>query len=209
MPKRSNEAFFVILFMAGITILSISVVSGIYLITEETIRLNESALKKQKLFSAIDISIPDDSAEIDRMYQDMVKEIRDNNGEILYYEIYSQGIADSDITGYVLFIRGKGLWGNIDAFVGIYEDRETLAGIDFLSQNETPGLGARITESWFREQFQGKIPALTTVPEGDTADESQFQAITGATFTINAVRSIINQAPSLLKERMKQAEGYE
>jgi Na+-transporting NADH:ubiquinone oxidoreductase subunit C len=74
----------------------------------------------------------------------------------------------------------------------VEKDLKTLTGIEFIKQNETPGLGGRITESWFKEQFRGKRWPLTVVPEGDPAGDQEFQAITGATNTTNAVRDILN-----------------
>ena len=43
--------------------------------------------------------------------------------------------------------------GKIDAVIGIKRDFKELTGISFTANNETPGLGARITEKWFCEQF--------------------------------------------------------
>jgi Na+-transporting NADH:ubiquinone oxidoreductase subunit C len=74
----------------------------------------------------------------------------------------------------------------------VEKDLKTLTGIEFIKQNETPGLGGRITESWFKEQFRGKRWPLSVVPEGDPAGDQEFQAITGATNTTNGIRDILN-----------------
>jgi Na+-transporting NADH:ubiquinone oxidoreductase subunit C len=88
--------------------------------------------------------------------------------------------------------------------VGFAADRQRLSGIDFLKQQETPGLGARIGEPWFKQQFKGKRGPFTTVGEGEPSAENQFDAITGATITSNAVKAIVNAvvaaAGSLPKE---------
>ena len=68
------------------------------------------------------------------------------------------------------------------------------AGIAFTSQNETPGLGARIEERWFVEQFRGKRAPLKIRPEKEKTSISEFEAITGATVTTNAVKAIVNGA---------------
>jgi Na+-transporting NADH:ubiquinone oxidoreductase subunit C len=78
--------------------------------------------------------------------------------------------------------------------VGFDARLEKLTGVDFLKQAETPGLGARIGESWFREQFRGKRGPFSTVGEGEPAAENQFDAITGATLTSNFVKDLLNAA---------------
>lgn len=45
--------------------------------------------------------------------------------------------------------RGGG-WGLITAVVGLDPATRSFRQIRFLEQNETPGLGARITEAWFQ-----------------------------------------------------------
>jgi Na+-transporting NADH:ubiquinone oxidoreductase subunit C len=103
-----------------------------------------------------------------------------------------------------VFIRsGPGLWGEITAAVGFDTELASLTGVDFLKQSETPGLGARISEKWFTEQFRGKKGPFTTVGEGEPASESQFDAITGASITSNAVMSILNSTISQAKGLVK------
>lgn len=211
--NKKHEAVYTVLFMVFITIISISLVSALHLMTRDTIDSNISGLKRQKLLSAAGISNYEDDVEV--VYHERVAEIRDMSDFVLYYEIYGPNKAEDPysieraLEGYVIFIRGKGLWGNIDAFVGIEKDRKTLMGIDFIEQNETPGLGARITEPWFRDQFKGKralnVPEITFVPEGSQADEHQFQAVTGATFTSNTVKYIVNEAINELELRKQKA----
>ena len=80
-----------------------------------------------------------------------------------------------------------------------------MTGIDFIAQNETPGLGARIEESWFKDQFIGKTPPFTLVDEGTQNKASnEIDGITGATYTSRYVRDMVNGGPSrgaaMLKE---------
>ena len=52
-------------------------------------------------------------------------------------------------------IAPEGYSGNIEIMVGV-EPAGTVTGVEILSQAETPGLGARITEPAFKDQFAGK-----------------------------------------------------
>jgi Na+-transporting NADH:ubiquinone oxidoreductase subunit C len=98
------------------------------------------------------------------------------------------------------------LWGEIESVVGVEKDLKTLTGIEFIEQNETPGLGGRITEGWFKEQFRGKRWPLEVVPEGEPAGDQEFQAITGATNTTNGVKGILNDRLSKAERAIETPE---
>ncbi len=73
------------------------------------------------------------------------------------------------------------------------QDFTQVLGIDFVTHSETPGLGGRISELWFKEQFRAvsinsddsDIVTYRPAPDGNV------DAITGATLTSDAVRNII------------------
>ena len=81
----------------------------------------------------------------------------------------------------------KGYGGEFDVTVGILPDG-TIEGVQISGANfnETEGLGARVLEKAFRDQFIGKS---APVSYGDGID-----AISGATITSNAVLKAVNQA---------------
>ena len=51
---------------------------------------------------------------------------------------------------------GAGLWGNLYGNLALKGDFNTIYGVTFSHDKETPGLGAEITESFFRDQFVSK-----------------------------------------------------
>lgn len=59
-------------------------------------------------------------------------------------------------TKYVLPIYGAGLWGPIWGYIALNDDKDTVYGVYFSHQGETPGLGAEITTTKFQDQFLGK-----------------------------------------------------
>lgn len=189
-----QERIFPVLFMLLVTIFFIALVSGIYLATKDNVERNERLyLKRAVLFSA-GIPVPEEAAQIEEVYFSRIEEVPlIDDGETIgvhYYEVLDSA---GNLEGYVIPTTGPGLWGEIEAVVGFETDGETITGLDFIKQNETPGLGGRITEAWFREQFRGKQAPFSLVPEG-TDDEgvNEFDAITGATLTSNAVKGILN-----------------
>ncbi|MBN1835465.1 MAG: FMN-binding protein [Spirochaetales bacterium] len=200
-PGKLGKSLFTIAFMFIVTVVFISALSLIYVVTRDTIRLNESLVLRRAVLYAAGLPIPESGVEANQLYEDRVREVTDEEGTIKYYEILG---PDGQFQSYVLPVAGAGLWGEIESVVGVQEDLRTLTGIEFVKQSETPGLGARITEDWFKEQFRGKRWPLTVVPEGEATGTEEFQAITGATNTVNGVRGILN---TRLAEAEKAIQG--
>lgn len=193
-----RERIFPILFMLIVTVVFIALVSGIYLGTKDTVDRNELLYVERAVLYAANVPLPQSNSAIEDLYSVRVTEHRDAHGSIRYYEV--AGTNGTPIS-YVVPASGPGLWGEIDAVVGFDSTLSSLTGIDFTAQNETPGLGARISEDWFREQFRGKSGPFTLVPEGTKATTpQQFDAITGATITSTAVKNIVNKT----KENVQQ-----
>lgn len=95
-------------------------------------------------------------------------------------------LEDGDQKAYALPVEGAGLWGTIRGYLALSEDLKTILGITFTDQNETPGLGGRIEEAQFRDQFRG-------LPMEPLSYTKGLDAITGATQTSSSVLRIINQ----------------
>ena len=195
-----KERIFPVIFMLILTVVFIGVVSAIYLSTRDLVLLNESLFLKKALLYAADIPIPEGSAETEAVYEKNIREVTEDNGTPLYYELTDEG---GNIGGYAIVAAGPGLWGEIQAVLAFEKDLETLKGLEFIKQNETPGLGARISEEWFKEQFRGKKGPFVMVPEGEASAANEIDAITGATRTSVAVRSILNNAAENAGEIVK------
>jgi Na+-transporting NADH:ubiquinone oxidoreductase subunit C len=97
--------------------------------------------------------------------------------------------------GYAVPINGAGLWGSITGYVGLNKDYTEIIGIEFVTQSETPGLGGRISENSYKDQYRGiDISGKTdnfiiSSPQPD----SNVDAIAGATQTSAAVVKIVNE----------------
>ena len=178
--------------MLVVTLVFISITTVIYTFTKDTISLNERLRLKRAVLYAAGTELPEDPAEIEKAFDNRVKEIKDDSGRVLYYEVVESG--SSNIESYVVIRIGAGLWGEITAGVGFDNTLESFKGLEVIDQNETPGLGGRIGEDWFKEQFRGKQPPLTTVPEGDATADNQFQAVTGASYSTAAIQDIMNSS---------------
>ncbi|HAK45553.1 MAG TPA: FMN-binding protein [Spirochaeta sp.] len=198
MKKTSffSERIKPVIIMAVITIICIALVSGIHLSTQDLVIANEGlVLKKAVLFSA-GVNLPEANSEINSLYDDRVEQ----KGDVFIVSGSSGGIA-----AYAFIAAGPGLWGEIEAVTAFKADLKTFAGVDFIKQNETPGLGARITEDWFREQLRDRQPPLVMNPEGtESSDAAEIDAITGASRTSEFVLSIFNDAGVRAAELKKE-----
>lgn len=84
--------------------------------------------------------------------------------------------------------RGMGFNGPINIMVGYDPAEGRLLGIDILAMTETPGLGAKIEEAAFTDQFTGKSVLDNFIPKEDV------NAITGATVSPRGVATGIKAA---------------
>ena len=104
---------------------------------------------------------------------------------------YCVGTKDSKDMGYVFTSGAKGYGGTVSVMIGM-DTEGVITGIEILSHDETPGLGANSTKPEFKERFIGKSGELTV---NKTSNDGQnVQAITAATITSKAVVSAVNAA---------------
>lgn len=93
--------------------------------------------------------------------------------------------------GYVITAESNGYGGEVPAAVS-FDTEGNIIRVVMMSNDETPGLGQKVTEPSFAEQFAG-IPAQElTLDEIDT--------ITGATISSRAAMNAINLAIEAYQE---------
>jgi Na+-translocating ferredoxin:NAD+ oxidoreductase subunit G len=105
---------------------------------------------------------------------------------------------DSVIIGYAInTFTKKGFSGNINLIAGFRPDG-TIINITVLEQKETPGLGSKMTESEFKDQFNDKNPSqfkLKVKKDGGPVD-----AITAATISSRAFCDAVQRAYNTLQK---------
>ena len=94
---------------------------------------------------------------------------------------------------------------DISLFICVGSDLETIKGIEVLDHTETPGLGGRMTEEKFKEQFVGKKlkPRLSLVKGRESVGPNEVHAITGASYTSKGIEKIINEAMETFWQEME------
>jgi Na+-transporting NADH:ubiquinone oxidoreductase subunit C len=103
----------------------------------------------------------------------------------------------------ILPVRGSGMWSMLYGYIALEPDLNTIAGMAFYEQNETPGLGSQITHAHWLEQWKGRKvydyegnPRFRvnegTVEHGSEIAGFEVDALTGATVTGNSVTSLMH-----------------
>lgn len=136
----------------------------------------------------------------------VVPEFNNNPNEEMYklptgegdsLEIYPAK-KDSVIVGYAVnTYTKKGFSGNIMLMAGFRPDG-SVVNISVLEQKETPGLGTKMTEPKFKEQFNDKNPSQYSMKV--KKDGGQVDAITAATISSRAFCDAVQRAYNTLQK---------
>ena len=195
---------YTVIFSLLASFILVSILSGMNLLTQDIVSRNEETARRRAVLSAFGIPFEDDS-EAYRLYDERVEEIEDGEGNVVLYTVnLESGVR------YAHRFQGRGLWGTITGILAVNESATVITGIEFISHNETPGLGARIEESAYKEQFDGeevgeeKLTLTRTGSYDSDHANGRVDAITGATRTSEAVVSIVNGELEVIEELIRR-----
>jgi electron transport complex protein RnfG len=136
----------------------------------------------------------------------VVPEFNNNPNEEMYYLATGEGDSleiypakkDNEIVGYAInTYSAKGFSGNISLMAGFKPDG-TIINITVLEQKETPGLGTKMGNEEFKDQFKDKNPAdfnLKVKKDGGSVD-----AITAATISSRAFCDALQRAYNTIQK---------
>ncbi len=201
-----ERSWYPILYMFCVTGFFSSIVIGLTAFTSDRVEANERLAFEQAVLSVIPGVEPKELSrlELHQRFVDLMEEPDEESAGAYVAQ------RDGRMVGYALPISGQGFWAPIRGMIGIEPDGQTITGIAFYEQNETPGLGAEITTPAFKGQFEGKEIAGSGPPfdirrPGTALDDSAVHGVTGATQTSDRLEIIINDA--LRQWRDKNIQG--
>ncbi|MCX7654300.1 MAG: FMN-binding protein [Fervidobacterium sp.] len=192
--NREGKTYTVV-FTISVTFLFVLILSGLNTFTAGMVKKNQELFKIKAILNAVGIQYVSDEEAIEKFKSSVIKE------DVKEYELYKSVVDGEEI--YTIIFSGSGLWGTITGALAVNKDVSKIVGIDFISQNETPGLGGRIEEDWFKRQFEnesiknGIIVSTTKVP--DSKEDGMVDAITGATLTSKSIENIIRNYIPILR----------
>ncbi len=112
-------------------------------------------------------------------------------------ELAALGVVDvyaaENGAGTVISVTEKGYNGSFTVMVGFNPDGAVVA-YKALTHAETEGLGSKVFETPFVDQFIGKVPGELTVVKGTAGTDNEIAAVAGATISSNAVTLAVNHA---------------
>jgi len=124
------------------------------------------------------------------------------------FEVYKVKNKNADEIGYALVYEGNGFQGKIRLMCGLSKDLEKILALEVLEQVETPGLGTKVTETPFTNQFKKleTSPNINWVKGIPPSKPNEIQAVTGATISSKSVVAIINNGIKQMK-KLRDAGG--
>jgi Na+-transporting NADH:ubiquinone oxidoreductase subunit C len=122
-------------------------------------------------------------------------------GRLPNYGIVYFVMKDQKVEQLVIAVEGLGMWGTIYGFVSLAPDGNTVRGLTYYDQKETPGLGGEISNpKWlalwrgrkgFDDQWNAKITVIKGVAGSPESDPLRVDGLSGATVTSNAVTRLM------------------
>jgi Na+-transporting NADH:ubiquinone oxidoreductase subunit C len=206
----ADKKWFPVLYMFVITALCSSVLIGFTRVTSERVDANQKlAFEKAVLDVLPGVYEEGQNAagvDVHKTFTEKVTEPDESSAGAYTLR------KDGKIAAYALPVSGQGFWAPINAIIGIAADADTITGIAIYEQDETPGLGAEITKTQFKSQFEGKVlldgdKPLSIKRPGSELDENSVHAVTGATQTSVRFEKIINDGVEQWRQEMEKGNS--
>ena len=176
--------------LLSLTFISVGASAALGFVYELTKKPIEIALLNKKL-EAIKLVVP----EFSNNPNDDMFLLPTGEGDSL--EIYPAK-KDDEVIGYaVKTYSNEGFSGYISLMAG-FKPEGTIINISVLTHKETPGLGTKMSDPAFKDQFKGKDPsdfALKVKKDGGSVD-----AITAATISSRAFCDAVERAYNTLRK---------
>ena len=191
MNKSEAGLAYTIVFTFVICFIFVFVLSLTNIATADIVERNEQIKQQGAILRAMGLD-PKDEAQVLAQFKNIEQQ---QTADFILYK----GIVNGNAV-FVKEFQGPGLWGTIYGAIGVIPTQNTMSGLEISNHNETPGLGARIDETWFKSQLVGEriVNGAIRMPSrrgvGDSNKENgEIDGVSGATRTSESITKIINQ----------------
>ena len=237
MNKNSNT--YQILYAAVMVLIVGTVLAFIYMALKPKQNENIANDTRKQILSALHLAAPNDAQVKDTYHKYIIQDLlvdRDGNitdsTENVAFEVEMKKNVklpvaerqlpvmkcrlDDGSIKYVLPVYGAGLWGPIWGYIAVNDDGNSIYGANFSHEGETPGLGARIAEQPFQDEFKdkhlfvdGEFKSVAVLKKGQKATNGaeQIDALTGATITSRGVSDMIADCLAPYEGFLKKLQG--
>jgi Na+-transporting NADH:ubiquinone oxidoreductase subunit C len=175
---------------------------GMDALTAERIEMNKDAAIYSAVLTHNDITY--NSGNLAEVFNDniTVEEVT-YDGQLLSFYI-------NEVNGNVSFLYGVfslgGLWGPVRGVITLESDFQTIVNVTVLEEQETPGLGGKVKNREFLDQFIGLqlLPELerpVEVNKDAAANKAnEVDEISGATGTSTAFERLLNDSYQIYRD---------
>ncbi|HUW67394.1 MAG TPA: FMN-binding protein [Candidatus Nanoarchaeia archaeon] len=162
----NKEMSVVLIKLVALSIVAAAILGAVYIPTQDQLKIYQEDQKKLALVDVMPLA-------------DHFDPVIKSGDEILYYRALD---ADNNLVGYSFFRDQSGSQSVITLAGGI-DTNYKVTGVKIMTHAETPGLGAKIIDLAFTDQFKGVSESdLMLSKKGGAID-----AITGASISSQAV----------------------
>ena len=197
---KKDGVFYTVVFSFIVAFVFVFFLALAYGATKERVAENSRLIVARAYLKAAGITSDDDPEIIEDVFKESFPDF-DSDAPFNETVVRGQRIIVSPF-------QGKGLWGTIAGVIGVTDTLKRIVGLSIISHNETPGLGGRIDETWFQNQFRGEditkgIKVRRGSGSGDPdPDNGIVDGITGASRTSSAIEVIVNNKLDELKQEL-------
>ena len=201
--KRIPRPVIVLTLIAAIAGLALS---GVYAMTKQTIDDQKRAAQAASYKAVCPLADHfDTDADIDKAVADLNGAVYGSDfGRAYVNEGFAALDADGNRVGTAFSVTSAdGFDGNVTLAVGVDNDG-AVTGISFTELNETPGMGMRVDEPEFKDQFTGRaVSKFTLNKAGGSTEDDQIDSVSGASTTSGAVVNAVNAALDFFNNTVK------
>lgn len=199
---NKQSLLYTMVFTFAVSFLFVLLLSFAHQGTAPLVQRHRELARQRSVLAAIGIRVTEEE-EIRRRFSEV--EQLERNGTTLFR---------TEVDGEVVYAKefmGNGLWGPISGVLAVRSDLDRTVGMEIVDHNETPGLGGRITEDWFKDQLRGLRIVDGTVrvgPPGEgtaNKDDGVLDAVTGATRTSESMGTILDREIRRIAEALGES----
>lgn len=197
----NKESFlYVVVFTFLVAFLFVFVIALADNATASQVARNQELVSAKAFLNAINRYQEDSAAALDRF-------------ESIFGAVEGEEVVEASADGETFLVKqfsGQGVWGTITGVLAVNNTVDRIVGLDIIGHSETPGLGGRIEEEWFKDQFRNEkiTTGGITVRKGEgrvdsDPDNASVDGVTGASLTSAAMEVIINNEIETLREAVR------
>ena len=196
MSKKLKQAIYSVVFTVVICGISAFLLTTVNQLWAEKYEARQGVEKVRAILQVFDLATEKTSAsEVQEAYDRYITE-KPAEGLTTY-----QAEKDGEMLGYAFQVSGTGRCGVIRGIMGVKPDRETIRRLVIYKQEETAGLGGKITEPEYLGQFPGQkivgpdgSAGMVLTDNAPKGAPNAVDGISGASLTTRSMMGILNES---------------